>query len=112
MAIGSWRTQCPDRMMIQMIQCVQSRDRAYAKVWAGVVSDMSSGAMCLLVIRRGVRVFALVHLAVASKVGYNREVAAASINIACKCCHKVSWWFMCSSLCIENLRFSPVWLYM
>jgi hypothetical protein len=55
------------------------------------VSDMSSGAMCLLVIRRGVRVFALVHLAVASKVGYNREVAAASLNIACKCCHKVSW---------------------
>jgi len=36
-----------------------------------VLSDKSSGALCLLVIRRGVRVFALVYLAVASKVGYN-----------------------------------------
>ena len=43
------------------------------KVCRGVdeVCVTSSGAMCLLVIRRGVRVFALVHLAVASKVGYD-----------------------------------------
>jgi hypothetical protein len=43
------------------------------KVCEGVdgVCVTSSGAMCLLVIRRGVRIFALVHLAVTSKVGYN-----------------------------------------
>jgi hypothetical protein len=31
-----------------------------------------------------------VYLAVTSKVGYNGEVTTASLNIACKCCYRVS----------------------
>lgn len=45
-----------------------------------------AGAARLLVIGRGVRVLALVHLTVASEVGDDREVATTSLNVASERC--------------------------
>ena len=52
----------------------------------------------------------LVHLSVSPQVGYDREVATATVNFTRKGCRCVSGCLSCGIYI--DVRFSPVWLYM